>query len=158
MFKNNRILKHVINFKVPTITPLPCRRHKCIVPYSTKLPLGYCKLPPFRFLRKIQNVKRIFRSKVSLIQCNMSANESFCESECRKQCMDEIIWSEDSGHNNYRIFNVSLYVMFWVIWYHLYHLRTVKNTHAGLLHLACNFIKINTPPWVFFTFFKLYNW
>ena len=79
---------------------------------NKKLPLGYCKLPPFRFLGKIQNVKRIFRPKVSLIQCNMSANESFCESECRKQCMDEIIRSEDSGHNNYRIFNVSLYVMF----------------------------------------------
>ena len=23
---------------------------------------------------------------------------------------------------------------------------------------ACNFNKINTPPWVFFTFFKLYKW
>ena len=23
---------------------------------------------------------------------------------------------------------------------------------------ACNFTKINTPPWVFFTFFKLYKW
>ena len=24
--------------------------------------------------------------------------------------------------------------------------------------LACNFTKINTPPWMFFTFFKLYKW
>ena len=23
---------------------------------------------------------------------------------------------------------------------------------------ACNFTNINTPPWVFFTFFKLYKW
>ena len=23
---------------------------------------------------------------------------------------------------------------------------------------ACNFFKINTPPWVFFSFFKLYKW
>ena len=23
---------------------------------------------------------------------------------------------------------------------------------------ACNFTKCNTPPWVFFTFFKLYKW
>ena len=23
---------------------------------------------------------------------------------------------------------------------------------------ACNFTKSNIPPWVFFTFFKLYNW
>ena len=24
--------------------------------------------------------------------------------------------------------------------------------------LTCNFTKSNTPPWVFFTFFKLYRW
>ena len=46
----------------------------------------------------------------------------------------------------------------------LYNLKNVKNTHGGLLILvklrasACNFTKINTPPWVFFTFFKLYKW
>ena len=27
-------------------------------------------------------------------------------------------------------------------------------THEG----ACNFTRINTPPWVFFTFLKLYKW
>ena len=27
-----------------------------------------------------------------------------------------------------------------------------------LLLVACNFTKSNTPPWVFFTFFKLYEW
>ena len=50
------------------------------------------------------------------------------------------------------------------IWYHLYNLKNVKNTHGGVLILvklqaeACNFTtKINTPPWVFFTFFKLYK-
>ena len=40
------------------------------------------------------------------------------------------------------------------IWYHMYNLKNVKNTQAE----ACNFTKINTPPWVFFTFFKLYKW
>ena len=50
------------------------------------------------------------------------------------------------------------------IWYHLYNLKNVKNTHGGILILvklhgeACNFDKINTPPWVLFTFFKLYKW
>ena len=29
------------------------------------------------------------------------------------------------------------------------------NFSAGL---ACNFTKINTPPWFFFTLFKLYKW
>ena len=50
------------------------------------------------------------------------------------------------------------------IWYHLYNLKIVKNTHAGVLTLvklqasAYNFTKINTPPWIFFMFFKLYKW
>ena len=40
----------------------------------------------------------------------------------------------------------------------------MKNTHRWVLLLvnlqaeACNFTKSNTPPWVFFTFFKLYKW
>ena len=40
----------------------------------------------------------------------------------------------------------------------------MKNTHEGVLILvklqaeACNFTKINTPPWVFLTFLKLYKW
>ena len=40
----------------------------------------------------------------------------------------------------------------------------MKNTHGGVLILvtlqaeACSFTKINTPPWVFFTFFKLYKY
>ena len=43
-------------------------------------------------------------------------------------------------------------------------LKNVKNTHGGALLLvklqasACNFIKSNVPPWVFFTFFKWYKW
>ena len=42
--------------------------------------------------------------------------------------------------------------------------KTVKNTHGGVLLLvklhakAWNFTKGNTPPWVFFTFFKLKKW
>ena len=40
----------------------------------------------------------------------------------------------------------------------------MKNTHGGLLLLiklqnnTCDFTKSNTRPWVFFSFFKLYNW
>ena len=57
-----------------------------------------------------------------------------------------------------------VYVVRCAIWYHLYNLKNVKNTHGGVLILvklqavACNFTKINTPPWVFFTFLKLYKW
>ena len=41
--------------------------------------------------------------------------------------------------------------------------KNMKNTHGGVLLLvnlrasACNFTKRNAPPWVFFTFFKLYK-
>ena len=47
------------------------------------------------------------------------------------------------------------------IGYHLHNLKNVRNIHGGVLILvklqaeACNFTKINTPPWVFFMFFKL---
>ena len=48
-----------------------------------------------------------------------------------------------------------------VIWYYLYNLKNVKNTHGGVLLLVklqtktCNFTKSSTAPWVFLTFFKL---
>ena len=54
-------------------------------------------------------------------------------------------------------------VMHWAIWHHLYNLKNLKNAHgvvlllAKLRALACNFTKSNTPPWVFFTFLKLYK-
>ena len=41
--------------------------------------------------------------------------------------------------------------------------KNTNNTHRGVLLLvklqasACNFTKSNTPPWVFFMFFKLYE-
>ena len=51
-------------------------------------------------------------------------------------------------------------VMRCVIWYHLYNLKNVKITHGGVLILIKlqAFTKINTPPWVVFTFCKLYKW
>ena len=48
---------------------------------------------------------------------------------------------------------IFLYVMLCMIWYLLYNLKNVKNTHGGVLLLV-----INTLPWVFFTLFKLYKW
>ena len=34
------------------------------------------------------------------------------------------------------------------VWCHVHNLKNVINTHGGVL----------PPPWVFFTFFKLYEW
>ena len=54
--------------------------------------------------------------------------------------------------------------MLCAIWYHFYDLKNAKNTHGRMLILvklqagACKFFKSNTPPWVFFTVFKLYKW
>ena len=45
-------------------------------------------------------------------------------------------------------------VMRCAIWYHLYNLKNVKNTHGGVLTL----VKLQAKTWVFFTFFKLYKW
>ena len=42
---------------------------------------------------------------------------------------------------------------FWAIFHHMQYLKNVKNIHE-----ACNFNKSNTPPWMFFAFFKLYKW
>ena len=54
-----------------------------------------------------------------------------------------------------------LFVVLCAIWYHSYNLKNVRNAHRGVLlsvklqGSACNLTKSNTPPWVFFTFFKL---
>ena len=53
--------------------------------------------------------------------------------------------------------------MLCAIWYHLYSLKS-ENTHGGVLPLvnlqalATSFTESNAPPWMFFTFFKLYKW
>ena len=49
------------------------------------------------------------------------------------------------------------------IWYHLKNLKSVKHPWRSVILLVklhaktCNFDKSNAPPWVFFTFFKLYK-
>ena len=44
------------------------------------------------------------------------------------------------------------HLMLWAIWYHLYNLNVI-NTYGGLLLL----VNLQTPPRLFFTFFKLYK-
>ena len=58
----------------------------------------------------------------------------------------------------FKIMVIDPYMVLCAIWYHSYNFKNLKNTHGGVLLLACNFTKSNTPPWVFFTFFKLYKW
>ena len=56
-----------------------------------------------------------------------------------------------------------IFVVLYTIWCYLHNLENVENTHGGVLPLvkleasACNFTKSNNPPWVSFTFFKLYK-
>ena len=44
--------------------------------------------------------------------------------------------------------------MLFAIWHHLCDLKNVGIAHAE----ACTFTQSNTPPWVFFAFFKLQKW
>ena len=50
-----------------------------------------------------------------------------------------------------------------MIWYHLYNLKNMKNTHGEAILLvklqasACNFTKSITPPWVFPRFLNCTN-
>ena len=54
--------------------------------------------------------------------------------------------------------------MLCTIWYHLHSLKHGEKTHGGVILLvklqveASNFTKSITPPWVIFTFFRLYKW
>ena len=56
-----------------------------------------------------------------------------------------------------------LYVMHYVIWYHLHNLKNVKNTHGGVLLLvklqasACNFTKSNVLYRCFLRFLNCTN-
>ena len=79
--------------------------------------------------------------------------KSFCAEHIWEN-IDDIIFSFDDI--------IGTIVMLCAIWYHLYNLEKAKSTHGGVLLLVklqvCNFDKSNTPPWVFFTFFKLYKW
>ena len=60
--------------------------------------------------------------------------------------------------------DVLLYLMLFVIWYYLYDLKNMENTHGGVLLLvkllasSRIFTKSITHPRMFFMFFKLYKW
>ena len=64
-------------------------------------------------------------------------------------------------HSYHSVILVERIVVSSTIWYHMYNLKSAKDTHAGVLLLAklgakaYNFTKSNTPPRVFFTFFKI---
>ena len=47
--------------------------------------------------------------------------------------------------------------MLCAILYHLYNFKKVKNTYGGVLLLACNLTKSNTPPWTFSAFLNCTN-
>ena len=51
--------------------------------------------------------------------------------------------------------------MLCTIWYNFFISNNVKRTQGGvppLVKLKTYFTISNTPPWVFFTFLKLYKW
>ena len=67
----------------------------------------------------------------------------------------------DVGWNPYVFsFYCLSYVMLCAIWYHLYNLKNVKKHpwRSVAFSKVAVFTKSNIPPWVFFSFFKLYKW
>ena len=72
-------------------------------------------------------------------------------------------YSEDHIAGCSCVSNKNALIMLCVVWYHLHNLKNMKNSHGGVLLLVqlqasvSNFTKSNTPPWLFFTFFKLYK-
>ena len=108
-------------------------------------------------------LKYIFKfQSVSLTTWNMFlyASVKIFYVESAQRCLHE----QHNKDNFWSLWNKKKYMMFCAIWYHFYNIKNVKITDGGVLLLvklqllACNFTKSNTPPWVFFTFFKLYKW
>ena len=81
-------------------------------------------------------------------------------------------FSEDSDAQNFPLDNIiclqiknyyfsmsdKIYVMFCSVWYLLYNLKNVKNTHGVVLLLVKLQAKSKFPPCVFYRVFKLYKW
>ena len=62
-----------------------------------------------------------------------------------------------SNHHKYRW--TDTFETLCAIWNHLYNLKNMKNIHGGaLLLVKLQATKSNTPPWVFFKFFKRSKW
>ena len=104
-------------------------------------------LPPSICLFKVSNRNTITRCEIclKLTLCSSVSVVNFSAGKCRL--------------GSYLVVSIFPFVMRCTIWYHLYNLKNVKNVHGGVLIIsACNFTKSDTPPWVFFTFFKLYKW
>ena len=60
-----------------------------------------------------------------------------------------------------RAFIFKVYQLLCTILYHLYNLKSVKNTYGGmplLVKLQAYFTKSNIPPWVFFMFLEFHKW
>ena len=56
LFKNNKILNHMANFKIPPTPPLPCRLHKYMVPLSiSRGKVVTLKTWSFEIMRQITN-------------------------------------------------------------------------------------------------------
>ena len=98
-------------------------------------------------------------------------NSNFFAQLCIPQKMlwrllyDSISWQVSICKGLYRFVTTKLdkyiFETLCAIWYQLYNLKTVKNTHGGvllLLKLQAEATTSNTVPWVFLTFLKLCKW
>ena len=69
-------------------------------------------------------------------------------------------FAHSKTYHIHHIFQKYIWYCTWdacTIWYHLYNLKNMKNSHGGVL-LLVKLPKSNALPWAFFMFFTLYKW
>ena len=124
------------------------KRLKRIVPFNIQPYIRFsCR--NFRWCFKKQ-VKTRFEQKQFIIYLGTIRKKDFATNHVEK-LLDEC--------RGTRVNVMYTYVMLCGIWYHLYNLKNVENTHGGVLLIAkLQAAKSNTPSWVLSTFSKLYKW
>ena len=100
--------------------------------------------------RILRNAGRVFLASLSVSYSNFILDYEF-------QWLQGHLYYEPVGYSRLTLSRPTWlhHMMLCTIWYHLYNLKNVKDTHRGELLLvtfrlqleACNFIKSNIPPW-----------
>ena len=86
--------------------------------------------------RNVKHVNQMHLNRNSMLKSQMQilSNKSRCKIENKFIVENSVVYQILSEGN----------LMLYAIWYHFYSLKNAKNTHES-------------PPWVFFMFFKLYK-
>ena len=87
----------------------------------------------------------------SFISFANSSDFRFLQSSPYQNVKEQISYSNTSHFCEKRVVTLNFLSLWETVTVTVPHMRCVTTN-------ACNFTKSNTPPWEFFTFFKLYKW